>query len=82
MKYLLVAGFLYVAFWLWRNNREAEKRDAAPRPPRATNHAPRIAATEIVACDVCDVHLPRHEAVTSAKGIFCSDAHRQQADGG
>ncbi|MGH8832099.1 MAG: PP0621 family protein, partial [Polaromonas sp.] len=35
--------------------------------------------TEMVACDVCQVHLPRSEALIGSKGIYCSDEHRRQA---
>ncbi|MEO7954139.1 MAG: hypothetical protein ABIR35_08625 [Polaromonas sp.] len=35
----------------------------------------------MVACDVCHVHLPKSDALIGNKGIYCSDAHRRQADG-
>jgi uncharacterized protein len=80
MKYLLVMGFVLVVFWLWRHNRDAERKDAAearsrPAPSRET------AVAEMVACDVCRVHLPKSEALIGGKGIYCSDAHRRQAGG-
>jgi uncharacterized protein len=80
MKYLLVAALVLVVFWLWRNNRETERNDAAatraPAPPK-----PGTAVAEMVACEVCGLHLPKSEALIAGKGIYCSDAHRRQAGG-
>jgi len=76
MKYLLVMALVLVVFWIWRHNREAERETRAARPP-APQREPAI--TEIVACDVCHVHLPRSEALIGSRGIYCSDAHRRQA---
>jgi len=80
MKYLLVSALVLVVFWLWRHNRQAERKAAqsnhATRPASAAKAAQ---ATEVVACDVCQVHLPRSEALTGRKGLYCSEAHRRQA---
>jgi uncharacterized protein len=79
MKYLLVLVFVFVVFWLWSNNRRIEKKQAddarTPQQPGKSR-----ALTEIVACDVCQVHLPRTDALIGSKGVYCSDAHRRQAD--
>lgn len=78
MKYLLVAALVLVVFWLWRHNRETERRDAgAARAPAAPK--PGTPVTQIVACEVCGVHLPKSDALIGSKGIYCSDAHRRQA---
>ena len=77
MKYLLVIALVLVVFWLWRHNRQAERNEAAAARPRANSKETKV--TEMVACDVCQVHLPRSEALIGAKGIYCSDAHRRQA---
>ena len=76
MKYLLVISLVLVVFFLWRHNRQAEKRPA----PRQQPGAP-AAATEMVACSVCQVHLPKSEALIGNDGIYCSEAHRRQAAG-
>ena len=80
MKYFLVLLLVFVVFWLWSHNRRIEKKraDDARRP-----HQPgqKNALTEIVACDVCQVHLPRSDALIGNKGVYCSDAHRRQAGG-
>lgn len=81
MKYLLVTALILGIFWLWRHNRQSEKDAAAP--PRPPVHAPAASAvTEIVACSVCQVHLPRSEALIGGTGAFyCSQAHRREAGG-
>jgi len=76
MKYLLVMALVLAAFWIWRHNREAEKNAGQPRPPTPQREP---AVTEMVACDVCHVHLPRSEALIGDRGIYCSEAHRRQA---
>lgn len=77
MKYLLVIAFFLVAFWLWRHNRQAERNAS---PPRARASAPAEKdVTEMVACDVCHVHLPRSEALPGRGGFYCSEAHRREA---
>ncbi|MEO8388500.1 MAG: PP0621 family protein [Polaromonas sp.] len=78
MKYLLVAALVLVVFWLWRHNRDAERNDAAAARPFAAPTR-ETAVAEMVACDICHVHLPKPDALTSGKGIYCSEAHRRQA---
>lgn len=78
MKYLIVLALICGVFWLWRHNRLAEK-DAARPPPQRPSAGNGV--TEMVACDVCHVHLPKSDALIGSKGIYCCDAHRRQADG-
>ena len=86
MKYLLLTAFVLVIFWLWRHNRQAERHEAASARPRPLAGQSR-GVTEMVACDVCQVHLPRSEALIGTQsrqgkiGIYCSEAHRRQAEG-
>ena len=76
LKYLLVIGLLLVVFFLWRHNRQASKKAAFEFRRRPE---PTTAITEIVACSVCQVHLPQSEAVAGAQGFYCCEAHRRQA---
>ncbi len=82
MKYLLIFGLTVAVIWLWQGKRRsalAEKtRQQQPKPPSRPRQLP---TTEIVACDHCAVHLPRAEALTSGSGVYCSEAHRRQAEG-
>ena len=73
MKYALIFGLVLVVIWLWRSSRKKVTSPPAARAPVAKS-------TEVVACAVCSVHLPRTEAVAGKHGLYCSVAHRQQAD--
>lgn len=81
MKYLLILALILGVVWLWRHNRQAEKDAAAP--PRAPARPAATGITEIVACSVCQVHLPKSEALIGHEGkqFFCSEAHRREAGG-
>ncbi len=76
MKYLIVLVVVLVGAWVWRSNRRAEH--AARRPPQA----PKNQVTDpqdMVRCAHCGLHLPRNEALASAKkpaALYCSVEHR------
>lgn len=78
MKYLLVIVLVLMVLWLWRSNRRAERQDKPPAQPAGRTGQP---PTEVVACAVCAVHLPRSDALPGGNGFYCSDAHRRQAEG-
>ena len=78
MKYLLIIAFILVVFWLWRHNRQAE-RHAAQRPRTKVPAEKEI--TEMVACAVCHVHLPKSDALINRNGFYCSEAHRRETGG-
>lgn len=78
MKYLLVILLILVVFWLWRSDRPSAKK--AEPPNRAPGKSPEEKkATEMVACGVCHVHLPKSEALIGRDGFYCSEAHRREA---
>jgi uncharacterized protein len=79
MKYLLVLAVVFVAFYVWRNNRRVERqeREAAAPPPRPAAGLP----IAMVACRACGTHLPQTEAVTGRQGSYCSAEHRQRIEG-
>ena len=80
MKYLLLIGLVLVVWWFLRNSRRPNVGEASRPTARNQPHAPGV-TTEIVACDVCQVHLPRSEALTGPGGVYCSAEHRKQAGG-
>ena len=79
MKYLLVIALCFGVVWLWRHNRQAHKSESLRKN---ASGAARLPAVEIVACDVCGVHLPKTEALVGRNGAayYCSDAHRREAE--
>jgi uncharacterized protein len=76
MKYLIVFVVVLIGIWLWRNNRRTEL-GKKPSPPPVSGPKQ---ATEVVACAVCAVHLPRPDAVPGKHGLYCSEAHRRQGE--
>lgn len=88
MKLLLVLAIVLVCLWLWRNNRRTDAADRdqqrqqpSAQPPRQAQAAS-LKPTEMVACQVCQVHLPRLDALPGTDGAYyCCAGHRQQAGG-
>lgn len=78
MKYLIVFVVVLVGVWFWRNNRRAELHEKKPSQPRPVSGPKQ--ATEVVACAVCAIHLPRPDALPGKHGMYCSDAHRRQGE--
>ena len=78
MKYALIFALVLVVFWLWRSSRHARASDKK-QTPASQKPASLEKTTEVVACQVCHVHLPRNEALTGSRGMYCSAEHRQQA---
>lgn len=78
MKYLLVLALVLVVVGLWQSRRRSDGRDAGSQA-KTNKPKPLPPATEIVACDVCHIHLPRSEALSGPGGVYCSAAHRKQA---
>ncbi|MDH6186246.1 PP0621 family protein [Polaromonas sp. CG_23.6] len=78
MKYLLVILLILVVFWIWRSGRPSQKKAAPPgRAPSKSSEEKK--ATEMVACGVCHIHLPKSEALIGRDGFYCSEAHRREA---
>lgn len=80
MKYLLVLAVVWVAYWVWRKNRLDDKTQGNRSPPPRPPAAPQL-PTVMVACLHCGTHLPESEAVQGHHGAYCSNEHRQQAEG-
>ncbi len=82
MKYLLIFGLTIAVIWLWQGKRRSALTEKTRQQKSKAQGRPRqLPTTEIVACDVCAVHLPRTEALTNGRGVYCSEAHRRQAEG-
>ena len=81
MKYALVFALVGLVLWYWRGQRlnrqsELKNRDKSAVDQRSTALGQ---TTEVVACSVCRLHLPRQEALLGRKGVYCSAAHKQTA---
>lgn len=74
MKFLLVISVVLVAFWIWRNNRQNERKDDAPPSAR-----PQQPTARMVACSHCGTHVPESERLTGRKGVYCCAEHRRLA---
>jgi uncharacterized protein len=74
MKFLLVLAVLLVAFWIWRNNRQADRTSGQPERRDAAQPLP------MIACDLCGTHLPEGEAVKGSDGRYCCQEHRRQRE--
>lgn len=78
MKALLLLLVVLVGVWAWRHGRRLENRRAPP--PGAGTGKAAAEPQDMVCCPVCALHLPRSEALAGRKGLYCSAAHRQQAE--
>jgi len=73
MKFVLLVIAVLVLVWLLRS---ARRRDEAPPP--ASRRERQGDAEPMVACQLCGVHLPKHEALPGRGGVFCGEAHRAE----
>lgn len=76
MKYLLWLLILLLVWWAFTRMRKRADTDTTP-PPAASPNAP---VKDMAVCLQCGVHLPREEAVTGSRGLYCSVAHRADAN--
>ena len=83
MKYLVLFALLAVVYLLWKHQRTQERggREGGTRPPPAGAARQAASPQEMVRCPVCALHLPHTDAVAGRTGQYCSEAHRQQAEG-
>lgn len=77
MKIVLVLIAVLVGVWLFRSSRRTP-RQPAKRERSSAN--PEVAQLEMVRCLHCDLHLPKSDAVTGRRGVYCSLEHRQRAE--
>jgi uncharacterized protein len=83
-KFLLVIAVFIVVYLLLRNVARkagaAEPASAGDSAKRGTSkHGTSKLGEDMVRCDICGVHLPTSEAVTSRGDYFCSKEHLQLA---
>ena len=83
MKYLVILVLALAVIWLWQGKRRASLAEKArqQKPPQSSGKTGALRTTEVIACDVCAVHMPLSEALTGGRGVYCSESHRRQAEG-
>lgn len=69
-KILLIVAFT-IGIVLWFKYM-AGKRDVLPRKEKSSE--------DMVRCEVCQVNLPRSEALLSQGKFYCCDEHRRSGD--
>lgn len=77
MKLLVLIAVLAVAYMVWRAQRtQALGRGTSAASPRARGHEPQA----MVSCSVCQLHVPRADAVADGQGrLYCCPEHRDSA---
>jgi uncharacterized protein len=71
-KFLLVIAVFIVVYLFLRAYRR--RVETAPPPAAAKQEE------DMVRCQICGVHLPKSEAVTSRGEFYCSKEHLQLSD--
>ncbi len=71
MKYLFLLLVALVVIWAVKRTRM--------RPPAESAKPEAPTPAEMVSCAHCGLHLPRAEAVSGQKGLYCSTEHRSAA---
>ena len=78
-KLLLVVAVIAVVYLILRSyGKRAKSREPGASEGAAHPHASRH-GEDMVRCQVCGVHLPKSEAITSRGEMFCSREHLQLA---
>lgn len=76
MKLLVLVAVLAVAYLVWRAQRT---RTLGPGRPPAAGSRPGQ-PQDMVRCPVCQVHVPRGDAVPDPQGrLYCCPEHRDSA---
>lgn len=71
MKFGLLLLALLAGVWLWRTGRIGKKTPVSRAEPVATPQQ------DMVSCAVCQVHLPKTEALKGGTAWYCSEGHRK-----
>ena len=70
-KIILVVLGLLLAWWILKGyRRRIDRRDAPP--------AAGASGENMVQCELCGVHLPRSESLTTRGNFYCSADHQRQ----
>jgi uncharacterized protein len=78
MKIAFILIAVLVGVWLFRSSRRAKPQAKSQAEPAFKR--PATSQLEMVRCLHCDLHLPKSDAVTGRRGIYCSQEHRQHSE--
>lgn len=67
-RLIILALAIWIAFRIWQNYRSKAKN----RPTKPTTQH---AISDMVSCDVCNMHIPEHEALQKDNKYYCSQQH-------
>ena len=71
MKFLLIFFVILLIAFQWRQLRKSKVQEAAKK------NKPAAKPQAMVRCAHCGLHLLEADAVPGARGLYCSEAHRQ-----
>ena len=75
MKLGLVLLALLAGIWLWRTGRIGAKTPVSrAKPAPVPSPTPQ---QDMVSCVVCQLHLPKTEAVQRGNAWYCCEGHRK-----
>ncbi len=77
MKFLVFLLAVVAGIWLWRSGRGQRLSErSTPSPQRPASPG----AQTMIACQLCQLHVPQQDAVAGERGMYCCTAHRHQAE--
>lgn len=69
-KFLVVFLGLLLVYWILKSHRK--RGDRSDRPSKSGT------GEDMVRCDLCGIHLPRSESLTTRGNFYCSVEHQRQ----
>jgi len=66
-RLIIIALAVWIAYRIWQNF----KTKAKQIPPKNSQQA----ISDVVACQVCDMHIPENEAFRKGDKVYCSQQH-------
>lgn len=78
MKIALILLAVIAAIWFFKASRRGAGNSRKTPPEDAKK--PEVPALDMVRCHLCEMHLPKPDAIEGKKGSYCSLEHRRQAE--
>jgi len=68
LRLIIITFVIWIAFRIWQNYRAKAKK----MPPKSKKPQ---AIPDMVACEVCKMHIPENEALRKGEKYYCSQQH-------